>query len=896
MLYERCHEDSARLHIGCEKPRSDIIPFSSAKAALLGEKDTSDRMFCLTESAWKFKLFESYDSVPDMLMYYDADVSSWDEVHLPHCWQLEGYCAPQFKNHGKTMPLDVPFVDSANPTGVYVREFELGKDTDNFQKYLIFKGVSSCLYLYVNGEFAGYTQGSFNTSEFCISEYVKSGINRITAVVLKNSFGSYLELRQEYEMSGIFRDVFLSFRENEHIEDVEINTARLQNGGARITATLFGKTTENSFVTLFDPEGLKLDAAIPMADGTVRFNIDKPLLWSAETPALYTVLVECQNEFFAFKTGIRTVAENEEGVFINGVKTRLCGVFYNEFDSVLGNVCNTQRIENDLRLMKSCNINTIVSEKPASSTLLFLCNKLGFYVIESPDIDCGVFNNIKSTDTADVISGREYEAAFIDRAMRTLELHKNNTCIIAWRFTGNKIAQNMQSVAEWTSTRDRSRFIIFGGAAEKEIENFPDFCDLGLKIGGNSFNNRYIFPFDLDATLSKSDFSPSLKLLNGEPSQKLKELKYKYQPVEMEYTNGELTVKNRYDFLYLSRLDGEYEIMKYGVCIEKGKLPALCLAPHKEIKTKITINTPLKGIMHLRVSYKAALNGDAIPHGTELAAAQFLLCNDPEFTNEPSAARPKAFNEKTRLTVKSGAVTYTFSKLTGKLVSLTNDEAELLTEPMQLYLPCNSSSFKHSTRAWDFRYDFESKCVAVKYSFSLCARGETPAAEGKCIFRIFPNGVCKLSITAYEKNDESKPVSVGIRLCADRFFEKSQYLGNRDSSNVESVRLNIMSVQDGLEQKALPTVLNYCKNVLYAAVLNNDDFGIAVSNFEGFNYSCCNYKAETLENCDHIFDLPAARETVLCFFKNVSENAESSFTIKLKKPDDKLLDCMLRMI
>ena len=131
MLYKRCHEDLKTLHLGCEPNRAYYIPYTDAKTALDGAREQSDAFYKLSGSNWKFRYFESYDDIPDMLLYYDADIKSFDDLPVPSNWQLHGYDKPQYLNTHFAVPVDMPHVPPQNPAGVYVKEFDLGPKEEN---------------------------------------------------------------------------------------------------------------------------------------------------------------------------------------------------------------------------------------------------------------------------------------------------------------------------------------------------------------------------------------------------------------------------------------------------------------------------------------------------------------------------------------------------------------------------------------------------------------------------------------------------------------------------------------------------------------------------------------------------------------------------------------------
>ena len=175
----------------------------------------------LLNGEWNFRFFPSEE---EALLENDA----WDKIQVPSCWQMNGYESPHYTNVNYPYPVDPPFVPDENPCGVYQKEFEIQSMEDiNHCNYIIFEGVSSCVYLYINGVYAGFSQGSHLQAEFDISNFVKLGKNTVTAKVLKWCAGSYLEDQDFFRMNGIFRDVYILSRPKGHLRDVESAPKRM---------------------------------------------------------------------------------------------------------------------------------------------------------------------------------------------------------------------------------------------------------------------------------------------------------------------------------------------------------------------------------------------------------------------------------------------------------------------------------------------------------------------------------------------------------------------------------------------------------------------------------------------------------------------------------------------
>ena len=194
------HENPETLHVNTLPTRAYFIPFPDEKAALADERETSDRLTLLS-GTWEFAYFPSLAQMPEEIAYADT-------IPVPSVWQMHGYDHHQYTNVRYPFPYDPPYVPADNPVGAYRRAFTLQKKEHSLYQ-LHFEGVDSCLYLHVNGTFAGFSQVSHSTSAFDITDLLVNGENTLEVRVLKWCFGSYLEDQDKFRMSGIFRDVYL---------------------------------------------------------------------------------------------------------------------------------------------------------------------------------------------------------------------------------------------------------------------------------------------------------------------------------------------------------------------------------------------------------------------------------------------------------------------------------------------------------------------------------------------------------------------------------------------------------------------------------------------------------------------------------------------------------------
>ncbi|MBQ7901592.1 MAG: glycoside hydrolase family 2, partial [Clostridia bacterium] len=395
-----------------------------------------------------------------------------------------GFEKPGYTNVNYPHPVDDPYVPDDNPCGVYHTEFELNADWTARETYIVFEGVSSAMYLYINGEYVGYTMGSHLQAEFDIKKYVKQGKNELTAIVLKWCVGSYLEDQDFFRMNGIFRDVYLLSREENHIVDVDVtaDTKRIY-------------VSEENY-EIYDMAGNKLDC------------IENPVLWNAEKPYLYTVVIKGETEYIPVKVGMREIAVSELGeLLINGTSVLLKGVNHHDTHPTQGWYMSDEDIRTDLQKMKELNINTIrTSHYPPTPEFLCMCDEIGFYVIDETDIEthgfatCNIMNGYDS-DYRWPCKNPKWREAFVERAIRMVERDKNHPCIIMWS-TGNEsnYGMNQDAMLRYMKNRDNSRLVHCEDATRTAGNNAPVdvtskmYPDMGwLEDAATNYDMRPVF-------------------------------------------------------------------------------------------------------------------------------------------------------------------------------------------------------------------------------------------------------------------------------------------------------------------------------------------------------------------------------------------------------------------
>ena len=452
------HQDPSTLHVGCEAPRAYFIPYQNEKTAMAGNRNASHRFITLCGD-WDFTYYPSLRDLPDFTA--EGFASDSQKINVPRSWQTmlgRGYDTPNYVNVAYPIPVDPPFVPDDDPCGLYSRTVKLHPAMlEDKSVYLNFEGVDSCFYLFINGQFVGYSQVSHMTSEFEVSKYLHEGENLIQVLVLKWCDGTYLEDQDKYRWSGIFREVFLLLRDPVHIVDIHARPAvneAYTRGFCPTEITLNGEGLVE--YKLLRPNGMQIESGslFIKGKGTIDFLVDAPELWCDEEPNLYTLLITCGGETIPVKVGFRTIEIKDGVLYFNGEKIKLKGVNRHDSHPILGSATPVDHMIRDLMIMKRHNINCVrTSHYPNDPRFTALCDEYGFYVIDETDIETHGMAIVGNWD--EFTDSDEWTAAYLDRVERMFERDKNHPCVLMWSL-GNEsgVGKNQRKMSEYLHARD----------------------------------------------------------------------------------------------------------------------------------------------------------------------------------------------------------------------------------------------------------------------------------------------------------------------------------------------------------------------------------------------------------------------------------------------------------
>ncbi len=460
------HEDLKVLHVNKERARSFYVPTGIGEAYSPYEWSASSRVRLLN-GPWAFRLYETFEEARENLFSSDG----YESIDVPSCWQMKGYGMNQYTNIRYPIPIDPPYVPDKNESGHYRRSFEYRAALE--KTYLIFDGVDSAFYVYLNDEFAGYSQVSHSSSEFDVSSLIKDGKNTIDVIVVKWSDGTYLEDQDKFRMSGIFRDVYLLSRPEGHVRDFKTETS-ISKGSANLTVSIEGNTKAR--ISLYDDSGTLIESSC--CSDTLALKIPHARLWSAEDPYLYNLVIETENEKIEKRIGLREISIKNSVFLINGRPVKLKGVNRHDSDPVTGYTISSEQLEKDLLLMKKHNINAIrTSHYPNAPFAYDLYDKYGFYVVAEADLEAhgNVFHNTRSREIRTkwedpaqlyfespafgrMMADKRFEKAVEERVMLNYEQQKNATSAVIWSL-GNESGwgPNLYRALRMLKEKDKTR-------------------------------------------------------------------------------------------------------------------------------------------------------------------------------------------------------------------------------------------------------------------------------------------------------------------------------------------------------------------------------------------------------------------------------------------------------
>ena len=476
----------------------DPNDFPGTGAEYLDKKKSMN--YLSLEGTWKFNWVANADERPTDFYKTDLDDSKWNNIQMPGNWEMLGYGQPEYVNvgfawrgHFDQQPPAVPTKD--NHVGSYRREINIPSNWDGKRVIAHFGSVTSNIYLYVNGKFAGYAEDSKVAAEFDITPFLKKGKNLIAFQTFRWCDGSWCEDQDFWRLSGPARENYLYARSKDHrLLDVRVETELKNNykdGALNITAKVQGNTL--AYFGLYDPDGKEV---IVTGTDNVRNGVAKYQLrvknvrkWSAETPNLYTLVVSpIQNggmylpyEIIQVKVGFRKVEIKNKQFLVNGQPVLLKGADRHEMDPDEGYNVSEQRMIQDIMMMKRMNINAVrTCHYPDDPRWYDLCDKYGLYVVAEANQESHGFQY--GDDAA--AKKPEFAKQIMERNQHNVSMFYNHPSIVTWSM-GNEtvMGDNFLKAYKWIKSQDKTRPVQYEQAGRGEGTDI--FCPMYYPVAAS---------------------------------------------------------------------------------------------------------------------------------------------------------------------------------------------------------------------------------------------------------------------------------------------------------------------------------------------------------------------------------------------------------------------------
>ncbi len=493
------HEDHTVFGVNKEAPHAHSFPFEKEELARNFDREHST-WFQSLNGDWKFNWVRQPKDKPADFHQVDFDDSDWGLFPVPANWEVHGLDYPIYLDEKYPFTTTWPKVPADyNPVGSYRRTFTVDESWTEREVFLYFGAVKSALYVWVNGEKVGYSQGSKTPAEFNISSFIHPGENTLAIQIYRWSDASYIESQDMLRLSGIEREVYLYASPKAHIRDffvkadldeayqdghlsveVAVKNADKKKAKLSLELSLFDSPAAKAPL-LTSSQSLKLKGE---TETTLSFahDLQKPKKWSAESPHLYYLEIKLLDEktgelleIINDEIGFRQVEIKDGQLLVNGKAIYIRGVDRHETDPLTGHVISKASMLKDIQLMKQHNINAVRSAHyPNHPDWYDLCDKYGLYVVDEANIESHPLANSEDTQIGNEMS---WLPAHLDRTQRMFHRDKNHPSIIIWSL-GNEAGHGkiFEKTYQWLKDNDGTRPVQYEPAEEAGYTDI--FCPM----------------------------------------------------------------------------------------------------------------------------------------------------------------------------------------------------------------------------------------------------------------------------------------------------------------------------------------------------------------------------------------------------------------------------------
>jgi beta-galactosidase len=484
-------ENPEIFQINRESPTASFYKYRNKEDALKNDTWQNSELYQSLNGTWNFYYADSVQARPTEFYKNDFNLGGWDTITVPSNWEMKGFGIPVYTNIKYMFPANPPFIPhNINNNGSYKRSFQIPESWNGKDHYLHFEGVSGAMYVWINGEFVGYNEGSKTAAEFNITKFTKPGTNSVSVQVLRWSDASYMEDQDFWRLSGIERDVYVYASNKISLKDFTV-IADLENDyqdgkfnlNLKVDNNLATSVEKEVTIQLFDGDNSVYSETKPVTLNAGSNSIDFSKIisnvksWNAEHPNLYTLLISLNGESTAVKVGFRNIKIENSQFLVNGKPVLIKGVNLHDHDEKTGHRITESLTIKDMELMKQNNINAIrCSHYPKDPFFYRLADKYGFYVVNEANIEThgmgttnqGLDHNLEKQAKHPAYLP-SWKGAHLDRTIRMFERDKNHPSIVTWSL-GNEAGNgdNFYATYAWLKEHDATRPTQYEGATGYE--------------------------------------------------------------------------------------------------------------------------------------------------------------------------------------------------------------------------------------------------------------------------------------------------------------------------------------------------------------------------------------------------------------------------------------------
>ena len=715
--------------------RSLLIP--AQKPGVTHKNFTESDRIALLNGTWRFSYREADTDEAFYLPEYDD--RGWDDLPVPSMWQFRGYGTCFYPNVRYCFPFDPPYIHGPNPVGLYRRAFQAEK-TDG-RVILRFGGVDNAYFVWLNGEYVGFSKGSRIAAEFDVTDKMRAGENLLAVKVYTYSDASYLENQDMLMASGIFRDVMLIRTGKNALWDYTLLSGE-DGFRIRYSCTADGGPASLRF-SLADMEGhpvSRAEAALT-ASGEVFLPIEEAVTWNAERPYLYTLTVEivedgAVTEVHTKRAGIAKSEIRGHHLLLNGQPITLKGVNRHENNAKAGRAITAEQIERELKDIKATGLNAIRCSHYTNQPVFYeLASELGIYVMDEADAET---HGAETTgDQGALNKDPAWFDAFFDRFSRMVALDKNETCVNIWS-TGNECGAgtNHTKCVEWLMKQDTAKpvntaspmpegatevFSYTGYMPMSTLRNYPadaahpllmveyahamgnspgglediwnwvyeneqccggyvwEFKSHGFYTEGKDGRPRYLYGGDFPDVYHWSNFSlDGYHTSDGTPKPTWDELREVSAPVHVRWSEGGAEVKNTYDFTPLDGFVLRWSVRADGAVVKSGEYALDGIGPREWRTFALPITgKDIEGLCGI-----VTADCEFYRDGRKIAHKQKILADHPAAGPVPVPFRHTVETWDCGALIRGEG--FSVEIRDGLLAQLERDGAVLFDEPMRL--------------------------------------------------------------------------------------------------------------------------------------------------------------------------------------------------------------------